>query len=355
MSQRKTDSIINAVDLFCGVGGLTKGLSNAGISVVAGIDVDTDCEYPYEANNNSIFHLRDIAKLDFSFVQSLFPPNGLRVLAGCAPCQPFSRYARSAATRPDRWTLLQDFGRIAVGVKPDVITMENVPELLHHEVFECFVSSLLAAGYSVSHQVLHCAEFGVPQQRKRLVLLASIHGDVQLPWPTLEPRDFITVRSTIAHLPAIEAGKADANDAIHRSCRLSEINLKRIAASTPGGTWRDWPKHLVAKCHILESGATYPSVYGRMIWDAPAPTITTQFFGYGNGRFGHPDQNRAISLREGAMLQSFPKKYKFHPPQTYVSAQRLGKLIGNAVPVKLGEAIGKAIKRHFFERNLIYE
>jgi len=352
MVRKQTAARINVVDLFCGVGGLTKGLTNAGLNVVAGIDVDPDCEYPFTANNRAAFHLRDVAELDCSFVQSLFPEDGVRVLAGCAPCQPFSRYGRGAANRRSRWSLLQDFARIAGEVRPDVITMENVPEVLQHEVFDEFVLSLQSADYSVQHNVLYCPEFGVPQQRKRLVLLASRFGPIQMPKPTYAPLNFKTVRDTIGELPKISAGESDPRDGIHRACKLSDINLKRISASTPGGTWRDWPEELRAECHRADSGETYPSVYGRMHWDAPAPTVTTQFFGFGNGRFGHPEQNRAISLREGAMIQSFPEGYKFHAPRQRLSAQRLGKLIGNAVPVKLGEAIGRAIKKHLSQQGL---
>jgi len=114
----------------------------------------------------------------------------------------------------------------------------------------------------------------------------------------------------------------------------------------PGGTWRDWPKHLVAECHRECSGQTYPSVYGRMEWDKPAPTMTTQCFGFGNGRFGHPEQDRAISLREAAILQSFPRKYKFVADGGEVQMKVLGRLIGNAVPVELGRAIARSIKSH---------
>ena len=119
-----------------------------------------------------------------------------------------------------------------------------------------------------------------------------------------------------------------------------------MKASRPGGTWRDWPKSLVAECHRGETGKTYPAVYGRMEWDKPAPTMTTQCFGFGNGRFGHPEQNRAISLREAARLQGFPPSYKFVPPIKKVEFTPIGRLIGNAVPVDLGRAIARSILDH---------
>ncbi len=139
---------------------------------------------------------------------------------------------------------------------------------------------------------------------------------------------------------------------MHTSAGLTSINLARIKASKPGGSWRDWPKRLIADCHKSASGQTYPSVYGRMEWDKPAPTITTQCYGYGNGRFGHPEQDRAISLREAAILQSFPRSYKFIPANEPVNFKSTGRLIGNAVPVDLGRAIAKSINLHIREHHL---
>ena len=136
-------------------------------------------------------------------------------------------------------------------------------------------------------------------------------------------------------------GGVDANDALHRASRLSEINVRRILSAKPGGTWRDWAPRLVADCHKVDSGQGYSSVYGRMAWDAPSPTITTQFYGFGNGRFGHPEQPRAISLREGALLQGFPRNYEFVAPGEAVQFKKIGRLIGNAVPVKLASAIAR--------------
>ena len=338
--------LLNVVDLFCGVGGLTKGLADAGLNIVAGIDSDGDCEYAYSHNNRTKFYRHDVATLDSSFVRDLFPERGLKVLSGCAPCQPFSRYGRGAVKRRSKWSLLAEFGRIAGEVRPEIVTMENVPELEQHEVFTDFRRQLMDAGYSVVYGVMYCPDFGIPQSRRRLVLIGSLIGSPQLPATTHKPQRHPTVRNAIGRLSPIDAGQADAADELHRSCHLSDINQRRIRASISGGTWRDWPKSLRAACHIHESGSTYPAVYGRMDWDKPAPTITTQFFGYGNGRFGHPEQDRAISLREGAILQSFPKSYRFFEPGSYVSSQKLGQLIGNAVPVRLGKAVGKAIVDH---------
>lgn len=337
--------MIQAVDLFCGAGGLTKGLENAGINVSLGIDIDPICAYPYEANNKAKFLLKSVEKVEAS---ELFKKQkGYKLLAGCAPCQPFSKYRQGIESKSDkRWKLLHEFRRLIEESKPDFVTMENVPRLKEEKVFRDFLRSLNELGYKTSYQVVNCADYGVPQQRNRLVLLASKHGELKLIPPTHKPTKYKTVRDALEELDPIKAGQFLEQDPLHWSASLTPINLKRIKSSKQGGTWRDWDKKLVAKCHRKSSGKTYPSVYGRMSWDQPSPTITTQFFGFGNGRFGHPVQHRAISIREGAILQSFPKGYKFTKKGEEIQLKHLGRLIGNAVPVRLGEVIGKSIKLH---------
>jgi DNA (cytosine-5)-methyltransferase 1 len=227
--------------------------------------------------------------------------------------------------------------------------MENVSQLADHDVFGSFLEAL--SGFHVWHKIVECAYYGVPQTRKRLVLIASKIGPVSLlPPPLIDERNRPTVRSAISHLKRLRAGQRDTNDCMHSACKLSDINIRRIKASTPGGTWRDWDKSLLAKCHSKKSGETYPSVYGRMEWDEPAPTITTQCFGYGNGRFGHPEQHRAITLREAAILQTFPESYRFLKDGELVRYSVLGRLIGNAVPVRLGEVIAKSLVGHIAEQ-----
>ena len=338
---------LHAVDLFCGVGGLTHGLKMAGVPVVAGVDFDPICRFPFEVNNSAKFLHQDVAAMTGKELKALFPKSSLRILAGCAPCQAFSRYARCNRTKDeDKWGLLNHFGRLVADSRPEIVSMENVPELQRETIFRNFVGTLETAGYEVSYKNVFCPDYGVPQHRTRLVLLASLFGPLALEPPTQPIGAHRTVRQAISYLTPLKAGQADPNDPLHRSSRLTNINLQRIRHSTPGGSWSDWPLRLVAECHKVESGKTYPSVYGRMEWDKPSPTITTQFFGYGNGRFGHPVQNRALSLREGAILQSFPPDYHFFPPSTSPSFAALGRLIGNAVPVRLGEVIGNSIVRH---------
>ncbi|MEB3070165.1 DNA cytosine methyltransferase [[Mycobacterium] vasticus] len=340
-----TNPTIRAIDLFCGVGGLTHGLARAGIDVVAGIDIDPACKYPYEANNTAEFIKRDVNELAAADVADMIGGAALSMIAGCAPCQPFSTYSRSGRSkkRGSDWQLVEAFGRIVSEVQPDLVTMENVPQLLDHLVFEKFLENL--GNYKVEWSVVQAARIGIPQTRKRLVLIASKLGADGLALPQ-DKRRVKTVREAIGSLRPIRAGEADPKDRLHVASRLSKTNLERIRQSKPGGTWRDWPVELQAACHRKSTGSTYPSVYGRMSWDEASPTITTQCFGYGNGRFGHPTQDRAISLREAAILQTFPPKYKFVRPDEAVRFSVLGRLIGNAVPVRLAEVVGETVISH---------
>ncbi len=336
------------VDLFCGAGGLTHGLQKAGINVVAGVDIDPKCQYPFEVNNASKFHLKSVDSLKKFEVNGWYSGAGIKVLAGCAPCQPFSKYSQGPRGKQDeKWKLLYEFQRLIIETSPDIVTMENVPQLINFEVFTDFVTSLENRKYYVSYQLVECERYGLPQTRKRLVLLASKLGQIELIKPTHDkPEKYRTVKNVIHGLPRLQAGKTSTEDSLHKSAGLSELNLKRIKTSKPGGSWKDWPKSLVADCHKKDTGSTYISVYGRMEWDKPSPTVTTQFYGFGNGRFGNPTQNRALSLREGAILQSFPVNYKFTPPGEPSEMRTIGRLIGNAVPVRLGEIIGKSIMKH---------
>jgi DNA (cytosine-5)-methyltransferase 1 len=341
-------SSIRCIDLFCGVGGLTHGLIRQGIDVVAGFDLDPQCLFPYEYNNDATFIQKDVNSLSAAELTQLFGDGKYQLLAGCAPCQPFSTYSRKkrqGASSDNKWDLVAAFGQLVNYTQPDLVTMENVPQLLNHAVFQSFLEAL--QGYNISWEVVDCTKYGVPQTRKRLVLLASKLGPIKLVDPSsFSTENSRTVRQAISHLPVLQAGCASSQDSLHVSSSLSELNLRRIKASKPGGTWRDWDESLLAECHRKSTGQTYPSVYGRMEWDAPSPTITTQCFGFGNGRFGHPEQNRAISLREAAILQTFPEDYCFLPPHAHVCFDKIGRLIGNAVPVRIGEIIGQSLIEH---------
>lgn len=337
---------ISTVDIFCGAGGLTYGFEQAGLTVKAGYDIDPACKFPYEHNNKAKFVLQDVENVRGFDLAKHFSGSSIKVLAGCAPCQPFSSYSRRYNDQQSKWKLLQDFARLIAECEPDIISMENVLLLKHHAVFQEFITQLKNFNYWFESYEVNCLDYGIPQSRKRLVLLASKLGKINLTPATHNQTNYQTVRQTIGNLEPLSAGQGSQRDLLHRCSKLSALNLRRIRASKPGGTWRDWPQDLIAKCHLKRSGQTYPAVYGRMEWDKPSPTITTQCFGFGNGRFGHPEQDRAISLREAALLQTFPPEYEFVESDKSVAIDLVGRLIGNAVPVKLGQVIAQSILNH---------
>lgn len=335
-----------AVDLFCGAGGLTRGLQDSGIEVVAGIDLDPHARYAYEHNNGVPFVQTDVASLSARRLREMYPKGSIRLLAGCAPCTPYSSLKNGTKPQSTKgWRLLDEFARLIRGTKPHVVTMENVPKLRRTAIYSRFVKTLERLGYRVDAAVLKAELYDVPQRRRRLVLVASRLGEVNVPKPRRNLR-VRTVRDAIHGLPRVAAGKYEGGDRFHRAAGLRRLNARRIRASSPGGSWRTWRKGLKVACHGRGRGRRFTPVYGRMQWGAPSPTITTQAFNYGSGRFGHPSQARAISLREAALLQTFPRRYQFSPPGSEVSLKVTGRLIGNAVPVRLGKVIGKTIRRH---------
>ncbi|MDV2963862.1 DNA (cytosine-5-)-methyltransferase [Shewanella algae] len=340
---------IVGVDLFCGAGGLTRGLLDAGILVSAGLDIESSCKYAYESNNGAKFYSKDITTLTSDELQSMYSDGDIRLLAGCAPCQPFSTYSQGRDVKKDKkWPLLYAFARLIDETEPHLVTMENVPDVTKHEVYHDFVETLKDQGYNVWAGTVYCPDYGIPQTRSRHVLLASKLGPINLLPKTHTPENYITVRQVLTEqaLPKLKAGMETESDRLHKAAGLSELNMKRMKASKPGGSWKDWPENLVAECHKKPSGKTYSGVYSRMSWDAPAPTMTTQFFGFGNGRFGHPKENRAISLREGAIFQTFPEWYEFVNKESPIQISTVGKMIGNAVPPRLGNVIGQSFVRH---------
>jgi len=332
------------VDLFCGIGGISHGFRRAGFDIRAGYDVDASCGHGFETNNTAPFLPSDVGNLAADEIGSRFSGARPTVLVGCAPCQPFSTYRKGKSD--ERWSLLTRFAELAAAVATDFVTMENVPGVVDYRggtVFRDFLKILSGTYPHVTHEIVDCTEFGVPQRRRRLVVIASRNGEVRLAEGDRSAP--ASVADAIRSLPAIPAGGADPADPLHRASRLSPLNMRRIRHSRPGGTWSEWPEELVATCHRDRKGMGYRSVYGRMSWDAPAPTVTTQCYGYGNGRFGHPEQDRAITLREAALLQSFPPDYSFFPDGGFPGFKTVGRWIGNAVPVALAEGIARRISR----------
>jgi len=348
--QKKTE--IAVIDLFCGVGGLTQGFIMENFNVISGYDNDTSCKFSYETNNNAIFHAEDVSKLEGRKLNEEFG-NKLKILVGCAPCQPFSSYSFKVKEKdPNKLNLLYSFSRLSEETQPTIVSMENVPQLVETEIFNDFVIKLKSLGYSVSYQIVFCPDYGIPQRRKRLVLLASKLGDISLIHKTHTPENYVTVKDTIGNLKPVNAGEYDTNDPLHRARKLSDLNLKRIRNTKEGGGWKSWSQDLVLDCFKKPSGKTYGSVYGRMKWNEPAPTMTTHCTGLGNGRFGHPEQDRAITLREAALFQTFPAEYKFYETIDKFHSSIICRQIGNAVPPKLGQVIAKSIKEHLIKYDL---
>jgi DNA (cytosine-5)-methyltransferase 1 len=341
---------MEVIDLFCGIGGLSYGMKCQGFHIMGGFDIDNTCRFAYEINNEAKFFFKDIRQVTGDDIRNLYSKKGIHILAGCAPCQPFSSYAHTNKEKdPDKYDLLYEFGRLVKEVHPDIVTMENVPSILTFKlksVFPDFERTLKDEGYEVSYQTVFCPDYGIPQKRKRLVLLASKLGPIFLLEKTNAPQNYLTVGDTIRDLEPLAAGEASFSDPLHRCRRLDTLNLRRIHNTPYGGSWKDWSQELVLDCHKKESGKSFGSVYGRMTWEEPSPTITTECTGLGNGRFGHPEQDRALSIREAALLQTFPITYKFFENENIVSINNASRYIGNAVPPRLGEVIAESIKIH---------
>lgn len=337
--------MMKALDFFCGAGGLTKGLINAGFQVIAGFDNDEKCLKTYEDNNIGAefvgANIQDVSSHELRKIVNNVPFKTM-LFAGCAPCQPFSPQKKDRKSDRNA-TLLLSFARIIECAKPKAVLVENVPGIARipgNSTFNRFLKKLEILNYDFVYSILDAKEYGVPQTRKRLVLIAIKDGIASLPEPSygLSLKPYKTVRDTISHFPCLHSGENDLEVPNHVAALLSPLNIKRLQ-HTPhdGGDRRSWPKNLRLTCHN-GSYQGHTDVYGRMSWDSPAPTLTGRCNSISNGRYVHPEQDRAISLREAAALQTFPDDYVFYGGNTHIASQ-----IGNAVPVRLAEELGKHI------------
>lgn len=343
---------VRVFDFFCGLGGVSKGLQSSGMEIAFGLDNDSDAERTFRANfPEAEFLNADIARVPASALDNLVDGSEGRPLLfnACAPCQPFSRQQGWGARPGDeRLDLIGHLSRFVRRFLPEFVFVENVPGLsdveLAGEVFQQLMRDLEESGYSASHRVVRSQDYGVPQRRARLVLLGSRLGPIAFPPPThgdgLAQVKYSTVGDWIRDLPAIKAGETHPLVPNHRASRLSPLNLKRIQATPPGGGWRDLPPNLLPDSR--RSGfAGFTDVYGRLRWDAPAPALTTRCISYSNGRFGHPHQNRAISVREAAALQTLPMDFVITGNLNSQARQ-----VGNAVPALLAQHFGECIRSH---------
>lgn len=341
---------IDVFDFFSGCGGTSKGFSLAGLNPVFALDFDEDATETYGANfPDAEIKRTDITTFKGRALHDLRSLDRLSLFCGCAPCQPFTRQntQKPQKIQDTRRSLLSYFGAFVEEHSPDYVFVENVPGMQRvagSSTLTRFSKRLRKLGYRPAIGVVESQAYGVPQRRRRLVLLASKHGDISFPDTTHGPsvgRPYSTVRQWIGHLPEIKAGETHPDFPNHRAANLSEINLKRIMATPAEGSRADWPKELRLDCHSRSGYSGHTDVYGRMRWDAPASGLTTRCVSLSNGRFGHPEQHRAISVREAAALQTFPDDFKF-----FGSLGSQAKQIGNAVPVLLAQVFGSKILTH---------
>ncbi|MBU0697927.1 MAG: DNA cytosine methyltransferase [Proteobacteria bacterium] len=342
---------IKVFDFFSGCGGTSKGFQHAGMDIVFALEKDSDSVATFRKNFPGVQILQtDILRTNPVDISEYVESCGDEPLlfCGCAPCQPFTKQNTTKRDDDERVYLLNEFRFFIEAYEPEYIFVENVPGMQKvnntKSPFAKFATYLVNNAYHVDYDIIYSKDFGVPQRRRRLVLIASLLGDIKIPQKTHGPgtnNEHSFVRDWIGDLPPIEAGTEHSEIPNHRAARLAPINLERIRATPEGGGRPDWPKHLWLECHKGE----YPGhtdVYGRMRWGEPATGLTTRCISYSNGRFGHPVQNRAISVREAACLQTFPMDFIFEG-----SLSSMARQIGNAVPVRLAEVFGNHINEHY--------
>lgn len=345
---RKPQTNLKAVDFFCGAGGMSLGLLNAGVRVLAGVDNAADCRRTYETNiKGAKFIKHDICTLSAPALGrklNIRPNDPNLVFAGCSPCQFWSKI-RTDKTKSERTAfLLKQFQKFIRHFRPGFVIIENVPGLYRRtteSILPGFFAFLNRNGYSWADGIINANHYGVPQNRIRYLLVATrLSSEVALPpvanGIAVTVRDFIGAHRGFEPIPA---GHRDDDNFQHWASDLSEENLRRIRVTPKSGgdrsAWKD-DKALQIPAYRGRDDI-FRDVYGRMYWDRPAPTITTRFNSLSNGRFGHPEEDRAISIREGAALQTFPNDFVFHG----TNLNQLAKQIGNAVPPTLAHKIGQ--------------
>jgi len=325
-----------AVDLFCGCGGVTEGLKQAGFTVVAAVDNDSICCKTYRLNHPEV-HLieKDISMTSARSLKIILDKRKLDLLVVCAPCQPFSSLNKSDKPDDRVWLILQSI-RFAKALKPKIVFFENVPGIAKSNlVLNLLKKEFREMGYKLSEpKQVDAADYQVPQRRVRCVLIASKKEDIPIPKPITPIGQRITVKDTIGHLPKAESTN-NPIDHLHAFRQHSDITVQRLQhISHDGGSRNELPDALLLPCHkkLNEAGNTthYCDVYGRMRWDDVAPTLTTGCTDVTKGRYAHPCYDRAITLREAALLQTFPMKYRF-----FGNSSQIARQIGNAVPVNL--------------------
>lgn len=337
----------SCIDSFCGAGGLALGLQRAGINILFSFDIDSKCIETINKNSKYFQHPAEVADISDMLNGTLLKRCNLKrgelfLLAGGPPCQGFSVQRRGDDT-DIRNDLVLKYGQLINELYPYYFVMENVSGIAGKRgktIFEKLIEDVVSIGYTVHIQLLDAQNYGVPQRRKRYIIIGERKDlGVHYEYPKSK-EEHRTVRDAIGYLPEPPAdGKDHPDFSLHRRDKLSPINLKRIQAIREGQGRDDLPNELLADCHKIDSSIIgFRSVYGRMAWDDVAPTITARFDSFTRGKFGHPVQDRTISLREGALLQTFPEDFIFTGNKVDIARQ-----IGNAVPPYMAEQIGISI------------
>jgi DNA (cytosine-5)-methyltransferase 1 len=323
-----TERTLHAIDLFSGCGGLSLGLKEAGFAVAAAVEVDLKAQETYRLNHPDVrLYAQDIRSLDPALVLKAagLKPGDLDLLAGCPPCQGFSRLRtknKQTSVQDDRNDLVTEFLRFIEVMLPKTVMLENVPGLAKDARFLKLRRQLHTLGYETVVQVLDAADYAVPQRRKRLIMLAS---NVHTPEPASKANKRVTVRDAFKGL----SRPNQARDRLHRMGESRSKAVRDLIALIPknGGSRGDLPRFYQLDCHRRSNG--FHDVYGRMAWDDVSPTITSGCHNPSKGRFLHPSQNRSITLREAAILQGFPRRYRFDVDH---GKESIALMIGNALP-----------------------
>lgn len=344
---KRSANRLSAIDLCSGAGGVTEGYKAAGIRVLAAVDTDQEARATYAANHPEVkLFGDDLLQLDpLDLLRHIgLKPGQVDVLTACVPCQTFSTLGRKHRVKNDRRSqLISRIGDFASVIKPRAVVMENVPPLEKDVRFRRLLGRLHRLGFGLWHQVVDAADFGVPQRRRRLVLIAIkglqdeevpvVHVDNPLLAAFVKRR---TVRDAFSSLD-----QCSSDDPLAKPRTKYPLLVERRIAAIPvnGGSRSSLPRRLALDCHRNVRGTAAGNVYGRMDFDDVAPTLTTRCTTPACGRFIHPTENRAITLREAACLQAFPLGYRFSGGIMAIQAQ-----IGNAVPPRLAEAIGTVVR-----------
>lgn len=330
-----------STDLFSGVGGLTAGMHEAGFQTKIAIELEPDAVKGYKMNfpNTEVFQ-KDIRNISKEEIQEQLGDQPLHLLAGCPPCQGFSsirKLNRKASVRDDRNSLVEEYFRMVKELKPLTIMMENVPGLKDYYLFKDIVKRLDDLGYNPKVEVVNVKDYGVPQSRKRLIMVGSLLGNLDIAPATGEKR---TVRTEIEHLPPPEK----TTDPLQKIVANHTKRIKRQIQLTPkdGGSRKDLPEEYTLECH-KKNGVGFNDIYGRLRWDDYSTTITGGCLNPSKGRYLHPEQDRVITPREAAILQSFDPEYKF---PLDISKSSLALMIGNALPPRFSYVQSLNIKEH---------